>query len=365
MDRQSLVDHIYSSSFTPELWPETLHELSAIVEARGAGLIAASARANGWRASPGLHEDLAAYFAEGWFLRSPRHPRLFASRHAGFLTEHDLYSDAELAVEPHYNDFSRRRGLGWSARTALALPTGDVIALLVERDYSRGPVEPRVIAELDALRPHLARSALMSARLHLERARAATETLALIGLPALAFDRQAKVIAANDLIEALTDRIRWRAQDRVTMADSSADAIFRQAVETLETETAPAPRSFAVRSLDASAAMVAHVIPIRGAARDIFANCTGVLVMTPVALPQAPSIELVQSLFDLTPAEARVARGVTTGETLDRIASAGGVTRNTVRSQLRGALEKTGCNRQAELVALLGGIMPRLVDPPR
>ena len=76
------------------------------------------------------------------------------------------------------------------------------------------------VQQLDALRPHLARSALLSARLQLERARVASETLALIGLPALVFDNQGKVLAANHLIEALTDHIRWRAQDRVSLKDT-------------------------------------------------------------------------------------------------------------------------------------------------
>jgi DNA-binding CsgD family transcriptional regulator len=102
--------------------------------------------------------------------------------------------------------------------------------------------------------------------------------------------------------------------------------------------------------------MVAHVIPIRGNARDLFVQCTGVLVMTPVSLPKAPPIELIQSLFDLTPAEARVARSLVAGETVEEIASASGVSNNTVRSQVRGVLEKTGCRRQAEVVALLGNV---------
>jgi DNA-binding NarL/FixJ family response regulator len=102
--------------------------------------------------------------------------------------------------------------------------------------------------------------------------------------------------------------------------------------------------------------MVAHVIPIRRSARDIFVRCAGVLVMTPVTLPQAPPVELVQSLFDLTPAEARVARNLTAGETVEKIASNGGVSLNTVRTQVRGVLDKTGCRRQTEVIALLGGV---------
>ena len=73
-------------------------------------------------------------------------------------------------------------------------------------------------------------------------------------------------------------------------------------------------------------------------------------------MPQAPPIELVQSLFDLTPAEARVARKLTAGETVEEIASCGSISLATVRTQVRRVLEKTGCRRQAEVVALLGGI---------
>jgi DNA-binding CsgD family transcriptional regulator len=158
------------------------------------------------------------------------------------------------------------------------------------------------------------------------------------------------------LIEALYDYIRWRAQDRVSLKDTSANALFRQAVETLNIINVAPVRSFAVRGADTNAAMVAHVIPIRRSARDILVRCAGVLVMTPVTLPQAPPVELVQSLFDLTPAEARVARRLTGGETVEAIASTGGVSLNTIRTQVRGVLEKTGCRRQAEVVALLGGI---------
>jgi DNA-binding CsgD family transcriptional regulator len=102
--------------------------------------------------------------------------------------------------------------------------------------------------------------------------------------------------------------------------------------------------------------MVAHVIPIRRTARDISIRCAGVLVLTLLTLPQAPPAELVQSLFDPTPAEARVARSLSAGETVEKIASIGGVSLNTVRSQLRCVPEKTGCHRQAEVVALLSGI---------
>ena len=123
-------------------------------------------------------------------------------------------------------------------------------------------------------------------------------------------------------------------------------------------------RSFPVRDTGAVAMMVAHVIPIRLSARDIFIRCAAVLLLTAVTLPQAPPVELVQSLFDLTPAEARVARNLASGKTVDDIASDSRISPNTIRTQIRGVLEKTGCTRQVDVVALLTGISSaRLIDP--
>jgi DNA-binding CsgD family transcriptional regulator len=44
------------------------------------------------------------------------------------------------------------------------------------------------------------------------------------------------------------------------------------------------------------------------------------------------------------------------GQSLDDLAASGGVSRNTVRTQLQQILEKTGCTRQAEVAALLSNV---------
>jgi DNA-binding CsgD family transcriptional regulator len=71
----------------------------------------------------------------------------------------------------------------------------------------------------------------------------------------------------------------------------------------------------------------------------------------------------VQSLFDLTPAEARVARDLAEGKTVANIAEASGASQNTVRTHVRGVLEKTGCNRQTDVVALLAGLSVARLSP--
>jgi DNA-binding CsgD family transcriptional regulator len=353
---QHLIDRIYECSFAPELWPGVLDELSVIAEARGGVLFAANAKVVNWTTTASSRERMEIFVKSNLFARSQLFSRTIAARHAGFMSDHDIYTDEEMATDPWYSELLWPLGSGWTAGFVIPAPTGDMLFLALTRARTRGPIEPAIIRQLDTLRPHLARSALMAARLQLERARVASETLELIGLPALVFDGRGKVLAANHLIEGLTDHIRWRAQDSVSLKDSVANALFQQAIVTLDIESPPPTRSFAVRGAEGNAALVAHVIPIRRTARDIFVRCAGVLVLTPVTLPQAPPIELVQSLFDLTQAEARVARNLTAGQSVEEISSKGGVSPNTVRSQVRCLLEKTGCHRQAEVVALLSGI---------
>lgn len=64
----------------------------------------------------------------------------------------------------------------------------------------------------------------------------------------------------------------------------------------------------------------------------------------------APDLE---QLFDLSPAEARLAQLLADGLSMEEAALQLGVSRNTVRSQLQAVFAKTGTNRQGDLVRLL------------
>jgi hypothetical protein len=238
-----LVDRIYECSFVPELWPRVLDELAQIADAIGGVLLTANTEVPKWVASPKLRCVMEMYVRDGWFVREQRVSRLFAARHAGFLTEYDLSTDEELDADPFYRDFIRRGGGGWCAATAVSVPTVDMLFLTLERLYVRGPVERTIVHQLDALRPHLARSALMSARLQLERARMGSETLAALGLPALVLDDRGKVLAANSLTDSLRDYVCWRALDRLSLKDKAADRFLRDAIAAIDMRAAVCDRS--------------------------------------------------------------------------------------------------------------------------
>jgi DNA-binding CsgD family transcriptional regulator len=292
----------------------------------------------------------------GWIPRSERFNRLVRAKHAGFIPDNILYKPGEMENDPAYRDMLYPRGMGWASATAIVLPTGDDMVIALERAYDQGSASPAVLATLNEVHSHLARASFVAARLQLERARAASQTLALLGIPALVFADNGKVLAANELMETLSDSISWRAKDQIALKDVRADALLRGAIAIVDRDDTPGVRSFPVRNGDS--AMIAHVVPIRGSARDVFFRCAAMLMLTPVTRPEAPPVELIRSLFDLTPAEARVARGLAAGQTVKTMAEESGTSENTVRTHVNAVLTKTGYNRQADVVALLNGLRP-------
>ena len=356
--RLSLVDRIYECSFFPDLWPGVLTEIATMGQASGGVLFAANPSADilRWTSSETVRPEMTDYVADGWLMKGGRLGRTLAAQHAGFLTELDIFTGEELDQDPLYRDFLRPQGWGWCAGTAVMLPTNDILIMTIERRFDGGPVESDVVQMLDGLRPHLARGALMAARLQMERAQTAANTLGLLGLPAVVLDSRGRALAVNRQIEDLQNHVRWRAKDQIALKDPAAERLLQNALAQTATDHRGAAQSFAVRGVGDAASMVAHLIPVRGAANDLFARSAAILMMTPVTLPHAPPVELVQSLFDLTAAEAGVARSLAAGDSLLDIAANRQVSHGTVRTQMRRILEKTGCHRQAEVVALLSGV---------
>lgn len=75
------------------------------------------------------------------------------------------------------------------------------------------------------------------------------------------------------------------------------------------------------------------------------------------------SAQVLQQLFELTPAEAAVSRALAAGASLEDIAAATGVSVNTVKTHLHRVYGKTCTRRQGELIALIHGSTATLLPP--
>ncbi|BBU62312.1 LuxR family transcriptional regulator [Methylosinus sp. C49] len=352
IDFENLVELIYRAATDPDLWPLAMHELAASTEAAGGIILTRRSDAwVGWRHSTAM-VGIDDYLRSPAGARSQAPVRLLAADHAGFLDAETAITPEEWLADPVMTHWGTPNGLPHAAATAMPMPTGDFVVVHISRRIGQPAFAAVDIAHLDAFRPHLARAGFLAARWRLERLRAATEALALIGLPAAALDARGRALAANSLIEKMTTHVLWLPDDRVALADSAANGMLRRALVDVSRLAATTARSFPARGRDGHAAVV-HLIPMAGESRDLFDGGCALLVVAPVALQHAPDAAVIRGLFDLTAAEACVASGIVSGLSLEQIAKRQGTAPATVRSQLKSVLAKTGVGRQSSLVALL------------
>jgi DNA-binding CsgD family transcriptional regulator len=347
------IDDIYEAAIVPEKWFAVLDRLAEVADAEGALLFAAAPGAPRWIASKAISGLVEEWTTSKWYLDNPRGQRLVPIEEPRFLTDLDAFTPEEMDASDYYTELLRPRGLGWCVGTSIRSPAGDTLVFSIEKAHSKGPV-PRAIAEqLDGLRPHLARASLLAGRLGLDRARSTVATLEAIGLPAAALTSNGRVVSANAGFLAAEPRIRIGAGNMIQFASATAQALLMETISHSANSLGWVGKSIPVRVTGLEPSFVAHVVPLRGGGLDVFTGALSIVFVTSIVPSSSPAPSLLQVLFDLTPAEARTARQITEGKSIEQISFATGISPNTIRTHLKSVFQKTGVERQAELVSLL------------
>jgi DNA-binding CsgD family transcriptional regulator len=190
----------------------------------------------------------------------------------------------------------------------------------------------------------------------LQQARTLVETLGLIGLPSAVLGPAAEVLAVNKLFGSMRPGLVRELRGSSELSNCAAARLIGEAIAQLNARIeAGVLRAIPLRAQGGKPPAILYVMALRGIADGPLSGAA-ILVSTPVLPRPAPNSEILRGLFDLSPAEARVARGIAARETVEGIADRCGVSRETVRSQLKTVLAKTGTKRQVDLAVLLAGL---------
>jgi DNA-binding CsgD family transcriptional regulator len=114
-------------------------------------------------------------------------------------------------------------------------------------------------------------------------------------------------------------------------------------------------------------AMVATVVPLHAAKDQAITNQTAVaaLFISMAGTRHPPPETVIATLFNLTPAEARIMLFVGNGTCVKVAATTTGLSVHTVKTHLANIYTKTGVFRQPELVKLLSDISTPIMQMPR
>ena len=356
------MDQIYEAALVPERWVDVIHGLVQIGGGdTGAILVLNHGMKPRGVASSNMTARMDHFLNSTDWMTTPRTAAAMRLLGLGFEPIEEHLTASELEHDPVALGF-REAGLGWQLCLGLHMPSDEVVAYTIERQLSRGPSQPQDIARLNALRPDLARSGLLAARLGLERARGMVDALNAIGLPGAVVAASKRLVASNQLFNGLSPAVIALAGGGFALADRAANAMLRQSFEQLASGKPGLWRSIPVSATESHAAMVVHVVPLKRSARDIFTGAELITIFSTLDRAKAPAAALLRGLFDLTPAEARVAQRIAQGEQLSDIAQGLNLEPTTVKTHLQAVFRKTGTRRQAELVRLLSAV--RIGDEP-
>lgn len=345
-----LIDGIYEAAVLPELWPEVIENVAAAVGGYGGSLFTVGGGHSAAAASRNCVEHLEALLKGNWGAVNIRAQRLLADPTADFVTDDDLASPEEIENHPIYRDFLRPRGLGWVVGTHIMGADDDIAIFSIDRLYTQGRFDRSVVTTLNALRPHISRSVLLSRKFQEQEAMGALKGLQSVGIPAATLDGRGRVRLMNEPFSKLSAQITAGASDRIHLVDPVANNLLKQSLEQLALRYGP-PMSIGVRGQNDQAPFVLHLTPMRGRGRDMFGGISIILSIVPLTQPGLPFRMLVQRLYDFTASEARIAERLLAGDSVAQISEAFGISAETVRSHTKNVLAKTGVSRQMEFRA--------------
>jgi DNA-binding CsgD family transcriptional regulator len=343
---------IYEAAFVPELWPKLLGELALLSGSIGSTLFLFDDGPGRGITLDNLSDLLGEFLANDNLRFSTSVVRMCNTKPYSFVDVDDYLSAAEIEHDPIRLKL-RARGIGTHICTAIPMPSGEIAIYVLQKPLGTSRYEPETIDRLNELRPHLARAGLIATRLGLERARGTVAAFEALGMAA-AICNSGRVIAANAMFLAHNDVFRIGAQDRLTVPNTSANALLQAALCETSRSDGQQVRSIPIATDADIDPGVMHILPLRRSASEMLSGGDAAVVFTPVkasALVPAPNV--LSGLFDLSPAEAKLAISLTAGQPLKAAAVASDIKFSTARSYLERIFRKTGTNQQSQLVALL------------
>jgi DNA-binding CsgD family transcriptional regulator len=249
---------------------------------------------------------------------------------------------------------------------------GDVMGTLqIQRGRRQSDFDASDVALLKQLVPAISRAAYLGHRvgtLKLE-AQAATMAVGAQRIATIVVTVDGHILQLNEAAEALLAQPGCglsRRHQRLSAHDTATSLALQQAIVDacgLNDGNAPGRGGdLLVRSSrdDTAVPMAVSVGPIGGS--PMFGIAPGrhaVIFLRSVTLDVPDGFEdHARQLFDLTPAEARVAAALAGGMALKDAAALHGIRFSTARSYLEGIFRKTQTRQQSQLVALLKSTQP-------
>jgi len=356
-DLPQIMDLIYQAAVEPRDWPSAMTEISDAVGARAASLTITdpNGKTVPFVIAPRTDPEWLRVYIDRWATSN-----LVREEGSAFPVgrvyqfEDFAMPRAEFERTAFYGEFWAPQQMN-AGLLVNAMKQNDAVGVVgFYRSSHEGPFEPAEERLLHALAPHLRRAMVLNlhiGRLELQRS-AVAEMLNHCERGAILVDAEARVLFANGVAE---DILREGVGLRVKEGCLGTGAAMQTAAlrRMIAGGSAGADRDTLTVTGSDGRALSVLVLPVRAETTWLAQPAAAIVFVKDGQASGLPTREHVQQLFDLTPAQAALACHILRGDGIQAAADRLGISRATARTHLLEVFQKTGTNRQAELVRVI------------
>lgn len=361
----AVVSAIYDAGLDPALWPAALERIAAMLDTTSAaiGLLDLGSRV-AFRAFARTDEQAVLEYADHYRLIDPVF-KAVSSRPAGrAFSDEMILPKTEVWRSRLYHEWCRPHDMEHAIQAFAARSADYSAAFTLGRPRRKEAFSSAEVDVATMLLPHVARAFRVQTRLHAAQLAEERMAAALDRVPqgVMLVDARARVLHANRAAATLLEsghRLDGGPLGLRASCPKQTDKLIALIARASGFGLDRVGGSMVLSEPGGTDRLVAHVVPCRGAE----VAWVGGVLPTAIVIVAKPSREgsadvesALQTLFGLTPAEARTARLVAGGIGVDAAAAALGAKPSTVRTHLVRAYHKTGTGRQAELAELVGQV---------
>lgn len=359
-----LIGGIYDAALDAELWPRALEGVCGFVGGSQANIFwqdvigKAAKRFFEWGNDP----HYTKLYMEVYAKINPMFPGAFAQPLGEVFSQIDLIPFDVLHETRIYKEWMQPQGFVDFVACLLDKSGGTCIPMAVIRHERDGIVDKHAIARMALVVPHLRRAAVIGNVIGLRTCEASTLADTLDGLAAgiLLVDGAGRITHANTSGRAMLDdgAVLCGHGGRLAARDTECDQALKEVFAAAGRGDAAVGSKGVVVSMVAEGGQryVAHVLPLTAGARRQAGHTYDAVaaVFVHEAALETPSVpDALAKAYKLTAMELRVLLGIVEVGGGPTVAEELGISASTVRSHLRHVYEKTGTNRQADLVKLV------------
>ena len=370
-----LIGKIYDAALTPRLWGVFLEEIAEIFHSNGALIYlvdfsnhSAISRSDdisfirSVRMPPDLLRDYDRYYSKVniWLERSKNLP-------VGVpVPTATLFPEDELSHTEWYNDWLKPSDYYRCLIGHLLQQDALTVRMSIFRNKQH-QFEKNEIALLARLMPHLQRSCLFYKNIADLRSdqRTHTNLLNRLSVGVVLFDRYGQAIFVNQAVESLTRT------DHGFRLDAAGRCHAGNAEQTRELRRRLAhvldygrSRVMTLQHPKASHPLHAIILPLHDQSLLFFDSgpSAALFICDPNTRFELDESVLAE-IYGFTPAEAKLASALVSGQNLSDYEKSRGVRHNTAKTQLKQVLAKTDTHRQTDLIQLITRCFANLPSP--